>query len=143
MLLSLRLNSFKMKQEISLRDALNYLLCRLTKRELSEKIGLDQWKLLVKMKDSSFTDEEKETIKRVFYDLSNQPKNDAKKIVDKFYNNSNFLIKINQQNRLLLAKTSAIIHVELLIENLIYRYGNEDFTGKPYFENLIIEIDKL
>jgi len=60
MLLSLRLNSFKMKQEISLSDALNYLLCRLTQRELSEKIGLDQWKLLVKMKDSSFTDEEKD-----------------------------------------------------------------------------------
>ena len=45
----------------------------LTQRELSEKIGLDQWKLLVKMKDSSFTDEEKETIKRLlFFHLEGQ-----------------------------------------------------------------------
>lgn len=132
-----------MKQEISLSDALNYLLLRLTQSELAEKIGLDQWKMLGKMKDTSFTDDEKEKIKLIFYDLSNKPKNESKKIVDKFYNNSNFLTKINQQNRLLLAKTSAIIHVELLIESLIYRYGNEDFIGKPYFENLIKEIDKL
>jgi hypothetical protein len=101
-----------MEQEISLSDALNYLLLRLTQSELAEKIGLDQWKMLGKMKDSSFTDDEKEKIKLIFSDLSNKPKNEAKKIVDKFYNNSNFLTKINQQNRLLLAKTSAIIHVE-------------------------------
>lgn len=58
-----------MNQQISLGDALNYLLCRLTQRELAEKIGLDQWKLLVKMKDSSFTNEEKESIKAIYNDL--------------------------------------------------------------------------
>jgi hypothetical protein len=75
--------------------------------------------------------------------IKSNAKEEAKELVERFYSNSEFLFKINKPNRMLLAKTSAIIHVKLLIELLIYRYDNEDFTGKPYFENLIKEIDKL
>ena len=50
-------------------EKLAYLLCKLTQRELAEKIGIDQWKLLVKMKDGSFTDDEEEKIETIYNNL--------------------------------------------------------------------------
>lgn len=46
--------------EVTFREKLTYLFCKMTERELAEKIGLDQWKLLVKLKDKSFTNDEEQ-----------------------------------------------------------------------------------
>ena len=57
------------KKEKPFGEKLTYLLCRLTQRELAEKIGIDQWKLLVKMKDSSFTNDEEQKIETIYSEL--------------------------------------------------------------------------
>lgn len=55
--------------EVTFREKLTYLFCKMTERELAEKIGLDQWKLLVKLKDKSFTNDEEQKIEAIYNDL--------------------------------------------------------------------------
>lgn len=56
----------KITDEKLLKIKLDYIFNRITEQDLAEKLKITQWELLSKMKDNSFTDNEKEFIDKVF-----------------------------------------------------------------------------